>query len=100
MLDTNVLAYPLFESFIISVKFFYVYTNMSTDNTTSNTKLDSSKKDNERVAGSNALRKWFKSDEDAQRHVNQLRYNEKLVNGVYVEDPDLTPEIDPFYPRD
>ena len=42
-----------------------------------------------RVAGSYALRSWFGSDEDANRHVHQLRYMEKLVNGTLIPDPDL-----------
>ena len=46
--------------------------------------------DNARLAGSYALKKWFKTKEDEERHLAQLRMCEKIVNGVYVEDPDLS----------
>ena len=32
---------------------------------------------------------WFVSDEAAQAHADQLRIQEKMVDGRYVEDPDL-----------
>jgi hypothetical protein len=59
--------------------------------------------DKENVAGSYASKKWFKSEKDEQKHVYQLRYNEKLVNGLYVEDPDLSLHNDDdyyLYPND
>ena len=56
---------------------------------------------NERVPSSYALRGWFKSEEEIQKHIDTLRYNEKLVNGVYIEDPDLSCDTkDPSYPVD
>ena len=48
------------------------------------------KEDDARLPGSYALKKWFITKEDEERHLAQLRMSEKMVNGVYVEDPDLS----------
>ena len=56
----------------------------------------------ERVPGSHVPRAYFQTDEAARAHVAALRRAEKMVVGVYVEDPEL-PGIDPddeSYPND
>lgn len=55
---------------------------------------------NERVCGSYALRGWFNSEDEIAAHVDELRYREKLVNGVYVPTPELVrPPADDEYPH-
>ena len=54
----------------------------------------------ERVPSSHALRSWFRDEAAVQRHLEQLRAQEKMVNGIYVPSPDLHPHANACNPDD